>query len=300
MIKYLLMDVDGTLTDGKIYMGKDEEYIKAFSVKDGYAINHILKSQNIIPIVITARTSAIVQKRCSELGINKIYQGKENKLDIFKHIVSEADFDKCAYFGDDILDLESMLFIKKAKGVVGCPADAVQEVKAAADYICHSKAGEGALREFVEWIIKPKINNRILDSQIEKAVAYLKNLTITSSDIGKHIVDENFYYDVQEYVTKFEEDCALESHKNCIDVQIMIEGNEAMDIVDVSRLSVREEYDAKKDVMYWNIPSRMARVRLGPGDYVVLYPENAHRGAVALEKCERVLKIVGKIDIGQA
>ena len=84
MIKYLIMDVDGTLTDGKIYMGPNGEAMKAFSVKDGYAINFILKPAGIVPIIITARTSQIVKLRCDELGIEKVYQGNLNKNYCFK------------------------------------------------------------------------------------------------------------------------------------------------------------------------------------------------------------------------
>ena len=61
MIKYLVMDVDGTLTDGKIYMGPNGEAMKAFSVKDGYVINYILKPHEIRPVIITARTGSIVR-----------------------------------------------------------------------------------------------------------------------------------------------------------------------------------------------------------------------------------------------
>ena len=64
MIKYLVLDVDGTLTDGKIYMGPTGETMKAFSVKDGYVFNYILKPLGITPIVVTARKSSIVQQRC--------------------------------------------------------------------------------------------------------------------------------------------------------------------------------------------------------------------------------------------
>ena len=70
-----------------------------------------------------------------------------------------------------------------------------------------------------------------------------------------------------------------------------------MDIVDVSRLSIKEEYINDKDIVYWNIPDRMTRIKLSTGDYVVLYPENAHRGAIALEKREKVLKVVGKVSV---
>ena len=69
MIRLFGMDVDGTLTDGKIYMGSTGEIFKAFDVKDGYAINNILTNNNIVPIIITARESQIVSLRARELGI---------------------------------------------------------------------------------------------------------------------------------------------------------------------------------------------------------------------------------------
>ena len=78
MIRYLVMDIDGSLTDGKIYMGPTGETMKAFSIKDGYAINFILKPAEILPVVITARTSEIVQKRCQELGISPNYDADGN------------------------------------------------------------------------------------------------------------------------------------------------------------------------------------------------------------------------------
>ena len=106
MVKYLIMDIDGTLTDGKIYMGPGGEAMKAFSVKDGYVINFILKPAGIVPIVITARKSQIVQNRCDELGIKEVYQGKLDKITMLKEIVGEENLGQCAYFGDDILDLE--------------------------------------------------------------------------------------------------------------------------------------------------------------------------------------------------
>ena len=115
-IQYLIMDVDGSLTDGKIYMGPYGEAIKAFSIKDGYAINNILKLHNIIPIILTARTSSIVQTRCEELGINAVYQGKIDKLSALKENIGESNFGVCAYFGDDIIDLQCMTSIKDVSG----------------------------------------------------------------------------------------------------------------------------------------------------------------------------------------
>lgn len=298
MIQYLIMDVDGTLTDGKIYMGPNGEVMKAFSIKDGYVINYILKPIGVIPVIITARNSSIVQQRCNELGIKEVYQGKLDKLKALKDIVGESNIGKCAYFGDDILDLKCMIPVQEAGGIIGCPVDAVKEVKAIANYICISKAGEGALREFSEWLVETREDDTVIEGRVNDAVAYLKELTISEQDIGKkQIVDENFYYTIQSYMTKPSNECKLESHRKYVDIQIMISGNEAMDIVDISRLKIHIEYDEEKDIILWKEPKRMARVTLKKGDAIVLYPENAHRGAISVADNEKVLKIVGKVKI---
>lgn len=298
MIRYLIMDVDGTLTDGKIYMGPNGEAMKAFSIKDGYVINFILKPIGVIPVIITARNSSIVQQRCDELGIKEVYQGKMDKLKALKEIVGESNIGKCAYFGDDILDLKCMIPIQEAGGIVGCPVDAVKEVKAIADYICISKAGEGALREFSEWLVETKEDDTVIEGRINNAIAYLKELKISEQDIGKkQIVNENFNYTIQSYMTKPSNECKLESHRKYVDIQIMISGNEAMDIADISRLKIQGEYDEERDIMFWKEPKRMARTTLREGDAIVLYPENAHRGAVSVADSEKVIKIVGKVKI---
>ena len=299
MLQYLVMDVDGSLTDGKIYMGPNGEAMKAFSIKDGYAVNSILKPNSITPIVLTARNSTIVQNRCEELGIGEIHQGKLDKLSALKDIVGESMLGDCAYFGDDIIDISCMMPIREAGGVIGCPPDAVREVKAVADYICVNKAGEGALREFAEWLVKPRIDPEAVKGRVDQAVRYLKNISVSESDVGKKVtVDENFYYTLQEYMTKPENAVKMESHRKYIDIQIMVRGEERMDIADISRLILKEEYDPEKDVMLWNAPQRMAGITLKEGDCVILYPENAHRGAIMNgSRQQRVLKIVGKVRI---
>jgi len=290
MIKYLIMDVDGTLTDGKIYMGPNGETMKSFSVKDGMVINCILKPMNIVPVIITARNSSIVQNRCDELGIKEVYQGKLNKLITLKEIVGEDGLGVCAYFGDDILDLKCMHPIKEAGGI--------EEVKAVADYVCINKAGEGALREFAEWLVSDRSNDNEIKDRIESAVKYLKKLKVSEADVGKRVdVNDNFYYSVQSYDTRPTEECKLESHRKYIDIQVMISGEESMDIADISRLTLKEEYNEEKDVMFWNIPTRMSKTTLLSGDCIVLYPETAHRGAQNIEETKHVLKIVGKVNI---
>lgn len=161
MVKFLVMDVDGTLTDGKIYMSDDGELFKSFDIKDGCGIKDILPQYGIIPIIITARVSKIVEKRCKELDIRDIYQGVCQKKDKLEEIINEynCQYDKeyslkdCAYIGDDILDLQCMEPIKSAGGIIGCPSDSVNKVKEVCDYITERQGGDGAVREFIEWLI---------------------------------------------------------------------------------------------------------------------------------------------------
>ena len=147
-IKLLVMDVDGTLTDGKIYMGENGEVMKAFNIKDGYAIAHMLPEMGIIPVTITGRESKIVANRAKELGITELYQGVGNKLAQLKKVAEKynATPDEIAYIGDDLNDLECIEYC----GVAACPANAVEAVKAKCDFICKTLAGEGAVRELID------------------------------------------------------------------------------------------------------------------------------------------------------
>ena len=150
-IKYLVMDVDGTLTDGKIYMGNTGEICKAFSIKDGYGIHDIAIPSGLIPVIITGRKSDIVLNRCNELGIENVYQGITNKVEQLERIVS--DFASVAYIGDDLNDLLCMQQIKKAGGLVGCPKDAAKRIVSFVHFVSSHDGGDGAVRDFIEWII---------------------------------------------------------------------------------------------------------------------------------------------------
>ena len=298
MIKYLIMDVDGSLTDGKIYMSPNGEAMKAFSIKDGLAISYLIKAAEIIPVVITARRSDIVQCRCNELGIERVFQGRLDKLTALKEIVREDCWGECAYFGDDILDIECMTHIKREGGIVGCPADAISEVKVLSDFVSAVKAGEGALREYVEWLISNRNDETAIRVRIDGAIKYLKNINVLNAVVGRRIdVDNGFYYSIQNYITKPPEECRLESHRKYIDIQIIVSGREIMDVVDIARLTVMEEYNEERDVVYWNVPNKMSRITLSEGDCIVLYPEMAHRGAQKWEGEEQVVKILGKVRI---
>lgn len=148
------MDVDGTLTDGKIYMSANGEFMKAFNIKDGYAIAR-LRGYGIEPVIITGRKSEIVSQRCAELGITELYQGIENKSYKLRDICKKyrIDLSQVAYIGDDLNDLACM----KICGYSACPSDAVILVKESVDYVCKEKGGDGAVREFIDYLLLKQV-----------------------------------------------------------------------------------------------------------------------------------------------
>lgn len=148
------MDVDGTLTDGKIYMGNNGEFFKAFNIKDGYGIAHILKNAGIEPIIITGRTSDIVVQRCLDLKIRKVYQGQIDKIPVLMDAIGGDSLETCAYIGDDEPDYKCMKLIKDAGGKTGCPADAIENIIEISDFVSSKNAGDGAVRDFIEWLIR--------------------------------------------------------------------------------------------------------------------------------------------------
>lgn len=155
-IKLLAMDVDGTLTDGKIYMGNNGEVCKAFSIKDGCGIHDLLIPAKIKPVIITGRYSQILENRCKELGITELYQGITDKIQTLNNILKEKglSYNNVAYIGDDINDLECMKIIRDAGGIVGCPADSAGEIINLGGFISRKNGGDGAVREFIEYLVK--------------------------------------------------------------------------------------------------------------------------------------------------
>jgi 3-deoxy-D-manno-octulosonate 8-phosphate phosphatase (KDO 8-P phosphatase) len=150
IIKLLILDIDGTLTDGKLYFSAKGEFMKAFNIKDGLILAD-LAQYDIVPVVITGRKSKILSNRCKELHITEVYQGIADKVKQLRSIVAKyhCSFDEVAYIGDDLNDLECM----KLCGISGCPADAVDQVKKAVDYVCVKNGGDGAVREFIEYFL---------------------------------------------------------------------------------------------------------------------------------------------------
>ncbi len=155
-IRVFVTDIDGTLTDGKIYMGNYGEVMKAFNIKDGYALHELLPEHCITPVIVTGRTSQISENRAAELGVVELYQGISDKAAMLRDLAQKFDcgLENIAYIGDDDNDIGAM----KIVGLAGCPSDASENVKRTCDYICSRRGGEGAVREFADNLINIKIN----------------------------------------------------------------------------------------------------------------------------------------------
>jgi len=149
-IRLLALDVDGVLTDGRIYYGNSGEELKAFNIKDGLGIK-LLQGAGVTVAIITGRSSDIVQRRASELGISEIIQGREDKITALQQLARKLDIDlrECAYMGDDLPDLAAM----RAAGIGMTVADAAATVANHADWQSRSAGGHGAVREACEYLL---------------------------------------------------------------------------------------------------------------------------------------------------
>ena len=150
-IKLLALDVDGVLTDASINIGESGEFFKAFNAKDGLGISCALRSGLTIAI-ITGRKSAIIHNRADELGIKFLSEGVKDKYSELVNLAKKLNLsqEEVAYMGDDLNDLAAF----RAAGIKFAPFDAVDEIKACADYIATKNGGRGAVREVIEKILR--------------------------------------------------------------------------------------------------------------------------------------------------
>lgn len=151
MIKTLILDVDGTLTDGTVYFGENGEAYKGFYVRDGIGIQKIMKV-GIVPVIVTSRDSRIAESRARDLGIDEVYIGVEDKKTFLEDYFKKRNINKneIAYIADDINDLEAMRLARYR----GCPADAVIEMRNVCNFVSNYRGGYGAVREFCEFILQ--------------------------------------------------------------------------------------------------------------------------------------------------
>lgn len=150
-VELLVLDVDGVLTDGRfIIMPSGEEY-KPFNAKDGSGIKYWIRAGGTVAF-ISGRDSAAVAVRAEELGVKVLRQGCKRKGPVLAAVLDELGTAPAAAMvvGDDLPDLPMFHLC----GLTACPADAVDEVRDAADYICRARGGDGCVREVVELLLK--------------------------------------------------------------------------------------------------------------------------------------------------
>lgn len=150
-LKLLLMDCDGVLTDGRIWLTADGEEQKAFHVRDGQGIV-LLHRAGVQTGIISGRASAATERRASELGMTFLRQGVTDKVLVLEEVLREAGVspDDCAYVGDDVGDVEIM----RRVGLAVAVADAAEVAKGVAHFITTASGGKGAVREVCATILQ--------------------------------------------------------------------------------------------------------------------------------------------------
>ncbi len=150
-VRLAAFDVDGIMTDGRLYYSERGEALKVFDVRDGHGLK-MLQEAGVKLALITSRSSRAVALRAENLGIGLVYQGVGNKLDAFRSLLAELRLDPAAasFMGDDLVDLQVM----RACGFACTVPEAPQEVRDVAHYVTRAPGGRGAVREACELILR--------------------------------------------------------------------------------------------------------------------------------------------------
>ena len=149
-IKLVLLDVDGVLTDGRLYYGNSGEELKAFDIQDGLGIK-LLQKGGVKVGIITGRRSALLQRRAEELAISPLVQGREDKWLALNELIEDlgVSLEEIAFVGDDLPDLA----VIKRVGLGITPANGSHLVASQADWQTKNSGGDGAVREVAELIL---------------------------------------------------------------------------------------------------------------------------------------------------
>lgn len=152
-IKYLVVDVDGTMTDAGIYYDEHGNELKKFCTKDAAGFFAARKA-GIKVMVLTGRECAATTRRMTEMKVDYLVQNCKDKITYLTQFMKDNGISKeeLGYLGDDLNDLPSMGLC----GFVGCPEDACKEVKVRADYVSDVKGGYGAVRDIIEYMLRER------------------------------------------------------------------------------------------------------------------------------------------------
>lgn len=149
-IRLVIFDVDGVLTDGRIFITDGGDEMKAFHTRDGHGMK-LLKYAGLETAIISGRTARCVEVRAKNLDIGMLYQGVEDKGAVFEELLERLRLtpEQAAYIGDDIIDLPVM----RRCGFAACVPEAPAAVREHAHYVCKLPGGHGAVREWCEMIL---------------------------------------------------------------------------------------------------------------------------------------------------
>ncbi len=152
--RLLVLDVDGVLTDGRLYYGPDGEMLKAFHVRDGFGLKQVMLA-GIAVAIISGRRSKAVKARARELGIGDVIQGASEKLPELRKLIARrrVSLAECVCVGDDTPDVPLL----RAAGVGVAVADAHADARGAADLITLAGGGRGAVREVCDWLVGARV-----------------------------------------------------------------------------------------------------------------------------------------------
>jgi 3-deoxy-D-manno-octulosonate 8-phosphate phosphatase (KDO 8-P phosphatase) len=164
-IKMIIMDVDGTLTDGSLTIMPDGEELKAYNVRDGTGIL-LAHLAGLKTAIITGKISKALEKRAEKLRIMEVHQGILDKKRILEEILEKGGLkeEEIAYIGDDLGDLEVM----KSVGLAAAVADAHSEIKKYSHFHCTIPGGKGAVREFIEFILEAQDKWKLISKKIKE------------------------------------------------------------------------------------------------------------------------------------
>jgi 3-deoxy-D-manno-octulosonate 8-phosphate phosphatase (KDO 8-P phosphatase) len=164
-ISCLVLDVDGVLTDSRIYFTDEGIQIKAFNSKDGHGLRMLLRA-GIEVVIITGRTSKALEYRAAELGIKHVIQGSTDKKPDLLEMAQKLGIEtsNMAYMGDDVIDLPPMSLC----GMTFAPADAMDMVKERCDVVTTRPGGHGAVREAIEIILRREgLFDKVMERYVE-------------------------------------------------------------------------------------------------------------------------------------
>ena len=150
-IRLLLLDVDGVLTDGRLYYSASGEELKVFNTLDGHGLK-LLQRAGLQTGIISGRKSAALELRCRDLGMDHVHQGRDDKLKVLEEILAQSGFslEQVAYAGDDLPDLP----VIRSSGLGISVPNAHAEVRAAASMVTSLRGGNGAVREICDYLLR--------------------------------------------------------------------------------------------------------------------------------------------------